>query len=402
MAAARRLSLGPGPAAVVLAVIAAAASVCVVTVDAESVTRHSGCKSDADCSLNGVCTSGQCACDPAWTGDSCATLNLLPTNKTSGYVNINVGSPPQNTSSWGGTVLYDEKDDVFYMWATELGGHCGMHTWTTNSQTIIASSKDPFGPYLREGVQFPVWSHEVGVVRGPKGEYVAFFSYENPCTRPYCNTCTDGTTDPACTKSQAPFIEDEDPTYMSWAPCATCSWSEPQVVLMKKPQMDTNMAAVIHSDGTLVGMWRDHKPGGKHSTPHIVTATNWTDPSTYSYNEDALFPDVGGAIEDMHLYRDARGNYHCLFHQMFDCDNCGGHAYSADGLHWTWTGTCYTAKTQFTDGTEFQFPNCERPHMVFDKTGTKPIALTNGVKNGFTQGMANNDQSYTLLRPIQQ
>jgi hypothetical protein len=44
------------------------------------------------------------------------------------------------------------------------------------------------------------------------------------------------------------------------------------------------------------------------------------------------------------------------------------------------------------------FGHCERPHLLFDKDGFTPIALTNGVK---IQGLSNDDQSFTLLRPLQ-
>jgi hypothetical protein len=40
-----------------------------------------GCKTNKDCSLNGVCTSGACVCDAAWEGDKCQTLALLPAKK---------------------------------------------------------------------------------------------------------------------------------------------------------------------------------------------------------------------------------------------------------------------------------------------------------------------------------
>ena len=69
----------------------------------------------------------------------------------------------------------------------------GMHTWTTNSQTIRATSKTATGLYEREAVQFPIWSHEVDVTRGPGGNgYVAFFSYNSD----------PGRTRPVCTSSQ--------------------------------------------------------------------------------------------------------------------------------------------------------------------------------------------------------
>ena len=76
------------------------------------------------------------------------------------------------------------------MLATELAEHCGMHTWTTNSMTVRASSATGTGLYQREAVVVPIWSHEVDVTRAPGGEWVAFFSYnadEGP-SRPVCHT----------------------------------------------------------------------------------------------------------------------------------------------------------------------------------------------------------------------
>ena len=91
-----------------------------------------------------------------------------------------------------------------------------VHTWTTNSQTIRASSASVYGPYVREDVQIGIWSHEAAVTRGPNGEYVAFFSYnKNPgSSRPVCNTCKDGSTPESCKKGLvAPMIENTDPSY---------------------------------------------------------------------------------------------------------------------------------------------------------------------------------------------
>lgn len=168
--------------------------------------------------------------------------------------------------------------------------------------------------------------------------------------------------------------------------------------------MRANQNKVIKPDGSVVGMWRDHNPGGHYSTPHIFTATNWSNPTTYKWNSEPLFSDkvVKGGIEDMFLWVDERGGYHAIFHLMYGCGTCGSHAYSADGLHWTYTGIAYTATTKFTDGTTTVFPYVERPHLVFDETGIKPVALTNGVKYGLQPGIQNDDQSYTLLRPLAQ
>jgi hypothetical protein len=188
--------------------------------------------------------------------------------------------------------------------------------WTTNSQTIRASSKDPLGLYTREEVVIPIWSHEVVATRGPNGEYIGYFSYnanEGP-TRPVCKTCTDGSTDPTCKKKEANGgvdsfadgvglgVEDTDPSYMSWSATATGNWSKPvEIKLPPQPAMDTNLACVIKADGSLVGMWRDHAPGGHHSTPHLITATDWKEPSTYKYSKADLLWGKKGQVRKRNI-----------------------------------------------------------------------------------------------------
>jgi hypothetical protein len=327
-----------------------------------------------------------------------------------------------NLSSWGGGAFYDADSEKWLMWASEMADHCGMHTWTTNSRTILASSTNGTGIYKRESVVFPIWSHESVVTRVPStNEYVAFFSYnpdEGP-KRKVCTSCTDGSTPEVCKKAspRRVLIENTDPTFMSSSTDGK-TWTKPvkvldKTVVKKMTPMDTNMAAVVLNDSrTLIGMWRDHHPTGK-SVPHLVTASDWRNASTYKFSmNDLLFgkkdESTGnkkghsktknpGGLEDMFLWNDKRGNFHALFHQMYKCDTCTAHACSEDGYNWAYTGTAATAFTEYDDGTTEQFGHCERPHLIFDKDGVTPIALTNGVK---IQGNSDDDQSFTLLRPL--
>ena len=105
----------------------------------------------------------------------------------------------------------------------------------------------------------------------------------------------------------------------------------------------------------------------------------------------------------MFLWIDKRGVFHCLFHLMYGCgergSTCGSHGFSLDGVHWTYTGVAYTSVTKYNDGTTVEYPYCERPHLIFGKDG-QPVALTNGVKLGPVAGITNDDQSFTLLRPL--
>ena len=59
---------------------------------------------------------------------------------------------------------------------------------------------------------------------------------------------------------------------------------------------------------------------------------------------------------------------------------------------------CSTSSSSMLCRASEVFGHCERPHLLFDKDGFTPIALTNGVK---IQGLSNDDQSFTLLRPLQ-
>eukprot|EP00854_Cymbomonas_tetramitiformis_P012698 gene12698-15014_t len=157
----------------------------------------SGCKTDEDCSLNGVCDTVKytCTCDSAWTGYKCELLNFLPTPKHGGY---KYSDNPFNTSSWGGATSYDPETKKWYMWVTEISKHCGIDSWESNSQIVRAASSSPYGPFVRVDVQFPVWSHEVNIARGPQGEYVAYFAADIPAEREECTHCRNGRTSQKC------------------------------------------------------------------------------------------------------------------------------------------------------------------------------------------------------------
>ena len=240
-----------------------------------------------------------------------------------------------------------------------------------------------------------------------------------------------------------------DPTCMSWAASSNASWSDPVVVSPAQGvTIDTNAAAIINANGSVFGLWRDHNgiklPKGQvspesetharniycrcppvdlvrvcvllqESRPHTFRASDWRDPSTYVWDTTDLFStaDVPGALEDPtiwirpHDHNDndgdgssgdsSGGSYHALFHMQYDCRNCGLHAFSVDGRNWTSTGIAYTAEVNYTGGTSEIFDACERPHIVMDRTGRVPIALTNGV---IPKGAPGGDKAFTLLRPI--
>ena len=100
-----------------------------------------------------------------------------------------------------------------------------------------------------------------------------------------------------------------------------------------------------------------------------------------------MFPDVQ---EDPGIFRDARGNFHILTHDF--ADPTGGHAFSADGLNWTFAGQAYGRTMQLANGSSVSFSRRERPQvLVLDG---KPAFLFTGALNAGTGRCA------TTVQPI--
>lgn len=88
------------------------------------------------------------------------------------------------------------------------------------------------------------------------------------------------------------------------------------------------------------------------------------------------------------MYQDHRGNFHALFHKFTDeHPGSGGHAFSPDGFTWILTDTAaYGTTITTSDGTPHNFNRRERPHLLFDKTGTRPTVLYTTLTNWSSSG----------------
>ena len=79
------------------------------------------CRSDLDCSLNGVCTaSGACACDAPWGGAQCASMGFRPSSVRAAY-GYGQGVPFA-VASWGGNVLRDSNGQ-YHLFVAEMTGN---------------------------------------------------------------------------------------------------------------------------------------------------------------------------------------------------------------------------------------------------------------------------------------
>ena len=376
------------------------------------------CATVADCSFNGECSPSHhvCRCDVEWTGDRCQTLALEPTTTDAGLRIIDERGA--NVSSWGGAVLLDETvtPPLYHMWASEIAASCGIEAWRSNSRIVHATSSDGVR-FKRRGIVFAHFAHEPTVARAPTGEWVMWFTGDPEGTPApmLCTQCAGGNTLANTTCKTGYTVN--GPTYLSFARSPFGPWSTPQRLFASQANLtnlDTNLAATILSNGSVVGIGRTGGPP-TGIIAHLVTADDWRNPDSYVGRwSEMLFPNVtrlpNAGVEDPYVWHDAkRGVFHAVFHSQIEDDDerlCGGHAFSEDGVQWTFGGTAWSNRVSLIDAAtrapfEYSFSRRERPHLVFDAHGTI-VALTTGVQFGdhsptYRKG---EDACYTLLQPV--
>ena len=136
------------------------------------------CTTDWNCSLGGECTAGKCVCDPWFTGHNCTLLNLQRAKPDAGF-------RPPNYHSWGGHAAWDERRGLWMGLFSFMVRRCSLDAWTTNSASVLATSKEVDGPYTLEGdpdpdalapgnpaLIVPPWSHNTYLTHDPpSGEW---------------------------------------------------------------------------------------------------------------------------------------------------------------------------------------------------------------------------------------
>mmetsp|Transcript_29306 Transcript_29306/g.87658 ORF Transcript_29306/g.87658 Transcript_29306/m.87658 type:complete len:381 (+) Transcript_29306:328-1470(+) len=202
--------------------------------------------------------------------------------------------------------------------------------------------------------------------------------------------------------------------YLTWSKSPDGPWTKPARLFKAQENLtnvDTNLAATIRPDGSVVGIGRTI---GDPTlvVAHLVEASDWREPESYvGAWDEMLFPDTRllpyAGVEDPFVYADARGSLHAVFHsQIQDNDErlCGAHAWSIDGKNWTFGGTAWSNRVPFVaaGGVElYRFSRRERPHFVFDADGSI-VALTTGVRYSAHSPAQpdGEDACYTLLQPV--
>ncbi len=340
----------------------------------------SSCESDLDCSLNGVCGSSKtCECDPAWKGDACELLSLLPADasvKGGAY-----GYAP-NVTSWGGNPVL--VDGEYHLFVAEMKGNQGLDVWQHNSMVTHATSKTPQGPFTKRSVTLLPEAHNPIVIRLKDGRLALFHI---------------GSGNASTNAKQGKG--GHSVTHLAPGPDGPWTAVESNISC-------NNPAPMQHPNGTIFLVCKN---AGSHMfrSDSGDVAGPWTKVMDLPKSPPGM-----GTYEDPFLYLDKRGNWHIIFHSWnhTNDDNIAGHYYSTDGLNWiTSTVQPYGNTAMLTDGTQLHFTTRERPKILFNDQG-EPAFLYNGVNTNqyctdkvspasHCKVQKGYDWCYTFVQPIQ-
>lgn len=280
------------------------------------------CATDFDCSLNGVCSGGACACDAPWSGAACGTMTYAVTPAAS----QNLWTGPSSLNTWNGPLIFSP-DSTFHLFVP-VYAHASL--WTVL--------------YYAHGV--------AGAVEGPydfSSPNISSTSI-NPSSLVFPNSSTGS------------------PVYSLWIGdeiFVAAAAAGPYVAAAKNPA-PSNSAPAYHAGAFYLT---------DQSTTSLLTATSlagpWTTFATITH------PTLPYTVEDPFLYVDKRGNFHIINHaystaQKTNCSSSyvSSHFFAAaDGKQWGHSDQPYGHTVQFDDGTQHSYCTLERPNLFFDADG---------------------------------
>lgn len=243
------------------------------------------CQTDDDCSLNGVCSGGSCKCDPAWGGQSCELLQLVPPPAV-----IPAYPPPEllhNTTSWGGSVIADPSTGKFHMYVAEMINGCGMSTWSTNSIIRHAVSDTPTGPYAQKEVVMSYFAHNPTAITAPDGTHLIWHigcGTPNQGHQP-CTACANGVSGPSCHGPGEQTACTDNTTNILYSSSLDGPWQQLNAPFIKSATMGTpyqidNPTGTFFPNGSLLMLCRGGIPSREAESDGVATAPSWRGPYT--------------------------------------------------------------------------------------------------------------------------
>lgn len=327
------------------------------------------CASSDDCNLNGICASGACVCDRAWTGDTCGLLDVLP---------LQVGASGMNelpsSSSWGGSVVLAAEDSLYHMFFSEIVNHCPMADWGTNSACYHSTSASAVGPFSNKTAVIGAWCHNAIVRQTEDAHGLLYMLWHigdgrEPGNARNCTGAPTGAPARQATGGYTNFFSYSRSVWGPWTPFgenvlpggAPGSWDQNVV----------NMAPYPLKNGTVLLGYRGSDPNHVEKLG-VASAGNWSGPYK-SLSQAAPILNVTG--EDPYLWVDKRGFFHILFHEF---KTTGGHAFAREFAGpWTLSDVVpYNCTITWSNGTTITYAERERPELLLDAGGSPAVLYT--------------------------
>jgi len=299
-----------------------------------------------------VCQAGRCACDVPWLGENCGVLETQPAQPGGMYNFKEHGYLPNGTSmmaSWGGNILWS--GTCWDLFVAEIPG--GLIHWGTDGLCVHASSPNRTGPFVRQRVVDGPDCHNPQAIRDRESGDILLFALRRK--------------------------------KKSWLLRAKIA-SEPfQEVNTSVVGSCNNPAPAYHPNGTLFVVCNHNQMTHLMPGKGALRNGDWAQLSTPL--DPSSCGDKDRHWEDPFLWFDRRGNWHIIYHVYCllpytvrkECFS--GHAFSIDGLDWTFSATePFDGTVHFVEGSNMTFSTRERPKFVFADTAmTTPAAVITGV-----------------------
>jgi hypothetical protein len=298
-------------------------------------------------------------------------------------------------ASWGASIIKDPSKDLFHMFVSEMGLHCGLTSWYRNSVIVHATAPTADGPFVRKEQLLSYFAHEPVICPVPAAAGGGYLLYKIGCADGAvtgsngtalagpCVGCSNGTTAGQCPHPDQ--VYERACQDLLFAPTLDGPWTRHNLSLPGWDWANLNLGMESHApllleNGTVLSFtrsWLPPKPLPSSPVWLVRAERGWNGAYEAVHPDAPVFAD---GMEDSYLWVDPRGHFHALFH-AFDATYSGGHAYSRDGLDWAYSPTPAYSTTVETSpaggGGSVHYVRRERPHLVLD--GGQPTHLVTGV-----------------------
>ena len=406
--------------------------------------RQAACASDLEC-FGGKCsTAGDCVCPPLWSGPTCQTLRLKPARVAT------PGLLLPNTTTWGGGAVEDEKGQ-WHMFAARIEAHCGILSWSHNSDIVHATADAVDGPYSVQSTVLPTFSHGPTPTLLPDGRVIMAHLGCGNRTQPLVQTCRNGTTPASVTvaASRPPGLSNCDwPRWkgvllsadhghfsgLRWKQLA--NWSGHGLVVRAGPnswhEPDYNGSSLADNarfwpfgNGSFLLAYANKlkhppPPPAFHGHKHVGLAIGelpFHGEALQPFRDISEQPIFPWEVEDPDIFFDTTNNltsyrWHMLGHRIGVNTSTGvcAHAVAASpfGPWKVATIPAYTRHIDWIDDdgkvSSYSYARRERPRMIMNRAG-RPVAFSSAVTPGngatpVTPRGYTRDFSHTLVQVL--